>query len=300
MRDDLDDPLQELFTAAATNPTSAPKKAPPASYQHTESCPKCHGKGQIYSYASGRLLGPCFKCKGKGAQTFKTAPAVRAAKRQNDTERKGRALEAWVAEHKAEVDWLVATSDRIAETGGSWSFPQDLRTKLAQYGSLTDGQVAAIQKFMARDVERAATRQVEQKTRVEQAPEIAVLKIEEAFAKAVKSLRAPKLHLDSFTIKHASASGKNPGALYVTDATKTDAEGKAEYLGKIVGGKFLAVRSCGAERQAAVVAAAADPQAATIRYGRLTGRCGCCGRELENAESVARGIGPICAEKYGW
>lgn len=296
MRDDLDDPLQELFTAAAANPTSAPKKSPPASYQHTESCPKCHGKGQIYSYASGRPLGPCFKCKGKGAQTFKTAPAARqqaATRRRTKLEEQ---TQAWITEHPAEHKWLLETSRRILERGGDWAFPAEIYAKLRQYGSLTDGQLAAVQKYVARDGER----QVANVARAEQAPEIAVLKIEEAFAKAAKSLRAPKLHLDSFTIKHASASGKNPGALYVTDATKTDAEGKAEYLGKIVGGKFLAVRSCGAERQAAVVAAAADPQAATIRYGRLTGCCGCCGRKLENAESVARGIGPICAEKYGW
>lgn len=33
-------------------------------------------------------------------------------------------------------------------------------------------------------------------------------------------------------------------------------------------------------------------------YGHLTGRCGCCGRLLTNEESIERGIGPICFEKY--
>lgn len=43
---------------------------------------------------------------------------------------------------------------------------------------------------------------------------------------------------------------------------------------------------------------AADPRAASAAYGRLTSKCGVCGRPLEDAESVARGIGPICNGKF--
>jgi hypothetical protein len=42
-----------------------------------------------------------------------------------------------------------------------------------------------------------------------------------------------------------------------------------------------------------------DPQEATAAYGRLTGTCGLCHRPLEDEESVARGVGPICARKFG-
>lgn len=44
----------------------------------------------------------------------------------------------------------------------------------------------------------------------------------------------------------------------------------------------------------------ADPKAATVAYGRLTSHCGVCGLPLENAESIARGIGPICAARRGY
>lgn len=33
-------------------------------------------------------------------------------------------------------------------------------------------------------------------------------------------------------------------------------------------------------------------------YGQGTGTCGICGAELTNAESIERGIGPICASKF--
>lgn len=41
----------------------------------------------------------------------------------------------------------------------------------------------------------------------------------------------------------------------------------------------------------------ADPEAALARYAALTSNCGICNRKLEDEESVARGIGPICAQK---
>lgn len=44
---------------------------------------------------------------------------------------------------------------------------------------------------------------------------------------------------------------------------------------------------------------AADPEQASLTYGREVGRCGRCGRTLTDADSRARGIGPDCASK-GW
>ena len=50
----------------------------------------------------------------------------------------------------------------------------------------------------------------------------------------------------------------------------------------------------------ALTAIVADPKAALVRYAELTSRCGVCGRKLEDEDSVARGIGPVCAAKVGW
>ena len=43
----------------------------------------------------------------------------------------------------------------------------------------------------------------------------------------------------------------------------------------------------------------ANPAGALAAYGHLTGTCSICRRPLEDAESLARGIGPICADKVG-
>ena len=43
----------------------------------------------------------------------------------------------------------------------------------------------------------------------------------------------------------------------------------------------------------------ADPLGTAQKYGRESGRCCSCGRDLTDPESIASGIGPICATKFG-
>lgn len=45
---------------------------------------------------------------------------------------------------------------------------------------------------------------------------------------------------------------------------------------------------------------AEDPAEAAALYGKEIGKCGICSRKLTNDESRARGIGPVCAERWGW
>jgi hypothetical protein len=45
---------------------------------------------------------------------------------------------------------------------------------------------------------------------------------------------------------------------------------------------------------------AANPKEAAIEYGRQIGRCSICNRTLTDENSIAAGIGPICAGKRGW
>lgn len=51
--------------------------------------------------------------------------------------------------------------------------------------------------------------------------------------------------------------------------------------------------------EAELAAIIADPMGALRRYAELTNHCGVCNRPLEDADSVARGIGPVCARRLG-
>jgi hypothetical protein len=45
---------------------------------------------------------------------------------------------------------------------------------------------------------------------------------------------------------------------------------------------------------------AANPSQVAKDYGRRVGKCSCCGRDLTDADSIAAGIGPICATSWGF
>jgi hypothetical protein len=49
-----------------------------------------------------------------------------------------------------------------------------------------------------------------------------------------------------------------------------------------------------------LTAIAENPGEYAKQYGLLIGKCGVCGRTLTNDESRERGIGPVCASRWGW
>jgi hypothetical protein len=310
---DLDDDLSELFGGTA-EPREKRQVVLPASYQpptFDEACPKCRGTGQFRSY-SGRSLGQCFACKGRGKNTFKTSHETRAknretaaVRREKLNEAKAEASRTWCEEHKDEVTWLRATATREETKMGLppfkfWEFPIKLCEALNKFGSLTDGQLAAVRKCIARDAVRAeerAAQKVEREAAAPVADTAGVDRLKAAFDQAIaytaqKGLKlSPRITIGGMTLSPAKANSANPGALYVK-AGQT-------YLGKIAGGRFLASRDCTDEQQAQVLAFVANPAEAAKVYGQTTGTCCVCNATLRS-EWKHRGIGPICAEKFGW
>lgn len=261
----------------------------------TEPCKKCHGRGKFLSY-TGRVVGNCFTCKGKGTVTFKHTAEVRADRNAKAKARKERnaqqRAEEWAVANAAEAAWISAASAR------GFDFATSMAQAVAKYGHLTDNQLAAVRRCMARDIareEEKAARAAEQAERVANAPTVAGLEpIIAAFAKAFENgIKRPKMRLGTVKLSRAPDHGRNAGAIYVTDqATDT-------YLGKIADGRFIRVRECSDEREAEVLAVCADPAKAATAYGQRTGQCSICGRTLTKGESIDRAIGPICAERFG-
>jgi hypothetical protein len=272
----------------------------PASPQFKERCANCEGSG---TFRRGRFSGQCFACKGKGFKVFKTSAQTRYQNREKAADRKVADMRAWQEANADVVAWV-----RRRSTGERpFDFAVQLRDKLRQYGTLTDGAAAAVRRMIEKDAARSAERAASQPA----APVVNTAAVETAFAKAVEvakaeaikrvggeaeraSFKAPKLRLGEFDITLAPMHGRNAGALYVKRTSDR------EYLGKIAGGVFSKSFVCDAPTQEAVVQACADPEAAAVAYGRLHSSCAICGRGLDNYESIQRGIGPICATKWGW
>jgi hypothetical protein len=308
--DDLNDSLEGLFGGGEARPAprlpdhyvSPVERVMRAAQTYSEPCGKCHGTGEFVGY-SGRRFGPCFACKGRGKHEFKTSPEVRskrnaqaAAKRMLKAVEKAQELEAWKAEHADEVAWLEATAARQQRASNPWGFPGDLLAKLHQYGSLTEGQLAAVRKFMLRDAERAAEREAAKAA----APTVDASKIEEAFAKVREAAREDgegvkwlKVWVGEIKFLDAPASNGYAAAILVRKGDRK--------LGAIRGGKWERNRfQCDDATDKEVVEAIADPAGVARAYGQRTGTCCVCARELTNADSRAAGIGPICAERWGF
>lgn len=312
--DDFNDDIPDLTsnTPAAAKPfvPRAPivQGQPPANYKpmekrFEEGCPKCHGTGRFHSWG-GRDLGACFNCKGVGKLTFKTSPESRAKSRVSNTAKavnKAQQLiadvAAWKVAHPAATQWLSSQVERGVQCS---EFAKSLWDALHKWGSLTDNQLAAVERSVAKAAERKAEREAA-------APVVDATKIEQAFAIAREKAARPgmmgmfekPLKLTSsvnnvtLSFRPGSIGSQWEGMLFA----KTD-DGKK--VGHIKNGKFFRKFECTDAEAVAVLDCASDPEKAVVAYAKAFSRCGVCGKGLLNDVSIARGIGPICASKFGW
>jgi hypothetical protein len=290
--DDLNDDLGDIFADMDLDPsrprdTSSlpPIPAVPAQPLFVEPCRACRGSGRFYSY-TGRLVGNCFKCKGTGKQSFKTAPDTRAKNRESAQNAKDRKASAGVAEfsekHTEEFAWIIVKA-------GTFNFATEMLNALNKFGHLTERQLATVTRLMLQDKERDAARTAAKAEAEAKAVAVDITPIMKAMETAMANdIKRPLLRAGDFKFAY------KPGVIYVRNRSGDI------YYGKIVEGRFFQSRDCTAEDQAKIVEVASDPMQAAIAYGRREGACAICGRTLTNHESIDRGIGPICAENFGW
>jgi len=255
---------------------------------YVEKCPRCGGSGR---YGGPSTRGSdCFKCHGTGKLVFKSSPEARARAAERLARRAQAAKEAnwtsWAASNEPEAAWIDANTS-------SNDFASSMRQAVIRWGSLTDRQLAAVRKWMVSAEDRKAQQAVAELT----APAVDLPAVEQAFSNALaRGIRNPKLTLAGFTLSPAKATSQNAGAIYVKQGRGFD----GTYLGKVMGGRFLRANACNQETEQAVLLAMRDPQAAAIAYGKEFGKCAVCARDLTDSDSIARGIGPVCAERMGW
>jgi hypothetical protein len=257
-------------------------------------CPKCRGTGRFVSF-SGRMLGNCFKCDGsgktKGLHMDSESVARRAVYKAKQIERKANEAadlqnrrEAFAAQHQDVLQWIDAAAAR------GFEFAVSLRASLLRYGSLTENQVAAVRRSIQKSQER-------REAAAANAPSVAgegFQRLLASFKTAIENgLKAPKIRIGTLTFSPAKAASQNAGFLYV--------KANGEYSGKISPeGRLFACSHVDQATKDLIARVGQDPLAEAVAHGKATGECSCCGRELTDPASIAAGIGPICAKKFGW
>ncbi|HBN9635003.1 DUF6011 domain-containing protein [Pseudomonas aeruginosa] len=253
-----------------------------------ETCPRCHGSGRYHRCSEHGTI--CLKCNGKGKLEFASSPEQRAAARARVAKKKEdnslAKLRAFEAQHPDIAAWW---------TDSDYGFAVSLRADAARFGRLSENQMDAarrcIEKLDAAKAERAVREQA-----VVDSPVLDLTSIATAMGKALAAgIKRPKMRLlageQGFVLSFAPDTGKWAGSLY---AKNTD----GEYLGRITAGKFHPTRDVGPDFAAAIRAACEKPLESAVAYGRKTGSCSCCGRELTDSASIEAGIGPICESKF--
>ncbi len=287
-----------------------------------EDCPKCGGSG---SWRPGYR---CFKCKGKGKLEFKTSSSQRAVAKRSRVKR----ATAKAVESAADWNSYLKSRPAIAEwlKDSDSAFSGSLIQSGTKYGSLTEGQERAVLACVATDQDSLVN--FIDVTLPSVTEWLVANKDESEFADSLYKAGIRYGHLtegqtnavlnnisrDGDTSKDSELDlspllkgfysvpdgntrlkvairrpGKNStwqGWIFVDDGA---AYGSRKNYGRQ--GPDSLYRG---DIRDALAAILEDPKAAMIAYGKLTGTCGVCGRKLEDEESVAAGIGPICASRF--
>ncbi len=294
----------------------------------SEDCPKCGGTG------SWRPGYPCFKCKGKGKLEFKTSPEMRIKARKYAKKAKAKKAEdtkAFWAEY-LEARPAIKEWFELKLLAGS-SFAQSLTEGGVKYGQLTEGQENAVLKNIAEmddaklgfekwceghegvlewlqtevaNGNRFAGSLLDQGMRKGFLTDPQLALVVEKLDEAATVLAQGELDLSPLmkgyyavpegetrlkvAVRRPGKNSRWHGWTFVDDGA---AYGSRQNYGRqapdgLYQGKI----------QLQLRAILDNPQEAMVAYGKLTGTCGKCGRILEDPESIAAGIGPICAESF--
>lgn len=266
-------------------------KAAPEKQVWVENCAKCGGSG-TYRFPSSLGHCHCTKCKGTGKITYKSSPAAREKNRvnrhKNERTKLQQKVDAFKEAHPAVWGWI--------ENSGTYPFAMAMRESILFYGSLTERQLAACYKTID-SVARARKEREEIAEKAKENGQVSVDGVKEAMHKAKGTgIKKPKMRLSYGTdgemiVYEAAQFSNNAGSLYVKSTCGL-------YLGKITEGVFYRSRDVIQEIADKIVLALQTPLESAKLYGKRTGTCSCCGRQLDNAVSIELGIGPICLGKY--
>ena len=258
------------------------------------SCVPCGGTGKYRGARVHQTQNRCFACNGRGY--FLTSPELRQKARARNQQKKQAEIGAAIERHVKDGSYTFLVD------AAKWSsFAESLLDQINRGKALSDKQHASlgsmIDKAEKREAEKAKIKKAEQDV----APRFAELASHFLIASA--NLKWPKLRLatadlDKIVLSRAGPNSRNPGHINVTDGRPY---GDNRYYGRIdPEGRAFLRNDIPPKIEAELVAINDDPAEAIRVTGTRTGQCCCCGRELTNPVSIENGIGPICANGWGF
>lgn len=264
-----DKAMKQSFGASESKSTIA---------KYEEKCKGCRGTGTFVSWA-GRGVGPCFKCKGTGILKFKTSPEAQAKAKERADKRATLKIQALADKADAYCEANADICAYLEEVSGWNNFAASMLTAINDYGSMTEKQLAAVERMHAKHLAKQDAKAKEPTSGVDLTDVPAGLY---AVPNGETRLKV--------AIRKPGKNSKWHGSIFVDDG--------AEYGNRQNYGRQLPGKDYEGSIIEQLQAIAADPLAAMKAYGNLVGACGACGRKLEDEKSIEMGIGPVCLKKF--
>jgi len=195
--------------------------------------------------------------------------------------------------------------------GKNQGFAKSMADQFKKKGSLSEKQWYWVEKLLREVISPPAPPEAVQVGKFS--------KVYELMHKAKENLKWPKMRLQiadpSYTPLFEDSepeylpvvfgmSGKNskrPGTIHMTDGGPFGDNRFFGWIGE--DGSWTQPQNMddkvAAGLRSLLHALAEDPMKTLSEYGSITGNCSCCGSGLTSDNSVAMGIGPVCAKNYG-
>jgi len=252
-------------------------------------CVRCSGTGKYSGFRVNQPASECFSCGGKGWHKRSWAD------RQATKAKREATMACNLADRQAEL--TDSHGDLITALRGmvSWnSFAASLVEQFNMRGKLSEKQLESAQRMVAKTQAKQEERLQANTHNVGNVSRI-VKMFDDALAagKNRRALKFAKFDGDTLVAALKLTPARAPRRdLWVTV--------DGEFAGGIdANGRFKAKFGSPAWLPETLAQLAANPEKETRMYGRKTGECCCCGRQLTDPKSVEAGIGPICALNWG-
>lgn len=193
---------------------------------------------------------------------------------------------------------LIEFEQANAEFADWWNntdydFAISLRKSFLKNGKLSDKQLAAAKKCISKKITKKNDVDTEQNDNIDQTGLSGIAELVSSMWRARRNgVKEPKMRLFAENTSFNVVFENDENSKYNNSIRILSDDG--QFLGRILGKKFYKSNYTPDDVANQIIETCSNANKSAISYGRRTGSCSCCGRPLNNEESVRLGIGPVC------
>lgn len=179
----------------------------------------------------------------------------------------------------------------------NYEFALSLKQSFLKNGKLSDKQLSAAKRCIQKNKSDKEKIDIEQNDKIDSVGLSGISELISAMWRARKNgVKDPKMRLFADQISFCVTFDNDDASKYKNSLKIVSEDGKI--LGRILGKTFYKSNYTSDEIANQINDTCSNANKSAVSYGRKTGACSCCGRTLNNEESVRLGMGPVCRTHF--